>query len=340
MPGELQQVLERAVVAVERTTGLKARTLPADHAPERDPDALIEFQTPERAYQFVAEIKTVDRFETPALVKARGQHGGAEPILVAPYITRETAARCQELKLPFLDTAGNAYIQADGLFVYVVGNRRPDDLATEKFRALTPAGLQVTFALLCRPDLLDTNYRAIAAAAQVALGTVGPVMKDLQDRRLIAAGTKNKHRFTDPRRALDEWVTRYPTTLRPKLHARRFDAEPQNLRAADLAQHAALWGGEAAADRLTRMLLPAVFTIYTAENFARLAAALRLRAHADGNVEVVDRFWNFTVNDIPTDIVPPPLVYADLMATGDGRNVEIANFVYERFIEPEFHRPH
>ncbi len=49
---------------------------------------------------FVAEVKTVDRFETPALIKAGGPHRANAPILVAPYITRETAGRNKELKLP------------------------------------------------------------------------------------------------------------------------------------------------------------------------------------------------------------------------------------------------
>jgi len=333
-----QHVLDQAVAALEYTTGLKARVLLDDRKFGYDFDVRLEIQTPERAYMFLAEVKAVDRFETPALIKARGPHRANAPILVAPYITRETAGRCKELKLPFIDTAGNAYIEAEGLLVYVVGNPRPIDARAKEFRAFTPAGLQVTFALLCRPDLLNTNYRAIAAAAKVALGTVGPVMKDLQDRRLIQVGAHGELRFADLRGALEEWVIRYPTTLRPKLHARRFDAEPQTLSTADLIPFRAVWGGEAAADRLTHMLFPTVFTVYTGEDFARIAAAYRLRvARANGNVEILDKFWNFTVNTIPPDVAPPQLVYADLMATKDGRNVEAANLIYEQFIDPAFH---
>ena len=334
-----QDVLDEAVAAVEGTTGLKIRVRVNAHDLGDGFDAALEIQTPERGYMFAAAVKVVDRFETPALIKARGPNRAHPPILVAPYITRETARRCKELKLAFIDTAGNAYIEADGLLVYVVGNPRPLHARAEKFRASTPAGLQLTFALLCRPDLLNTNYRTIAAAAKVALGTVGPVIKDLRERRLIQAGAHGKQRFTDPRRALEEWVARYPTTLRPKLHARRFEADPQTLRTADLIQFPAVWGGEAAADRLTHMLLPTIFTVYAGENFARIAAAYRLRmARAKGNVEILDKFWNFSVDNIPADVAPPQLVYADLMATQDGRNIEIANLIYEQYVDPAFHR--
>jgi hypothetical protein len=56
-----------------------------------------------------------------------------------------------------------------------------------------------------------------------------------------------------------------------------------------------------------------------------------------GNVEILDAFWNFDA--IPdNDLVPPVLVYADLLATNDGRNAEAAKLIYEQRIEPTFHR--
>jgi hypothetical protein len=325
-------VLEEAVAALQRTTALDVRVL-------LDNEAAVEVKMPKRLRRYVADVKTVDRFETPALVKARGPRRNEARMLVAPYITRQIAERCRELKLPFIDTAGNAYIEADGLLVYIVGNQRPVEARAEKVRAFTPAGLQVTFALLCRPDLLNTNYRTIAAAAKVALGTVGPVIRNLQEQRLVQKGAHGLLRFLDPRGALEEWTIRYPTTLRPKAYARRFEGEREALLTADLTEMGAVWGGEAAAYRLTGMLLPAGFTIYTEENIPRIATVHRLRAaQENGNVEVLRKFWNFTQANIPVDVAPPQLVYADLMATKDGRNVETANLIYEQFIHPTFHR--
>jgi hypothetical protein len=42
----------------------------------------------------------------------------------APCITREVAEQCRQLRLPFIDTAGNAYLGAPGLLVYVAGQAR------------------------------------------------------------------------------------------------------------------------------------------------------------------------------------------------------------------------
>jgi hypothetical protein len=99
----------------------------------------------------------------------------------------------------------------------------------------------------------------------------------------------------------------------------------------------AYWGGEPAAEKLTRYLKPAQFTIYAREPIAKLVATARLRADAVGNVEVLETFWNFeTDKDFP-DVVPPVLAYADLLATHDGRNAEAARMIYEQRIAPTFY---
>ncbi|MGD9182654.1 MAG: type IV toxin-antitoxin system AbiEi family antitoxin, partial [Desulfobacterales bacterium] len=59
----------------------------------------------------------------------------------------------------------------------------------------------------------------------------------------------------------------------------------------------------------------------------------------DGNVEILNLFWNFKLNTFNNDLVHPVLVYADLMATGDHRNIETAGMIYDaeivRFIRED-----
>jgi hypothetical protein len=77
-----------------------------------------------------------------------------------------------------------------------------------------------------------------------------------------------------------------------------------------------------------------VVTIYAKEP-GRIALTHRLRKKPDGNVEILKIFWNFehlrhtTLMDY-TDLVHPILIYADLMATGDARNIETAEIIYEQ----------
>jgi len=180
-------------------------------------------------------------------------------------------------------------------------------------------------------------YRAIAAAATTSLGSITPVMRDLKARRLLA-GVRQR-RLLDPSRLLEEWVTHYPIALRPKLRPKRFEAQPEFLARADLKAAGAFWGAEPAAQRLTGYLKPAAFTIYARRPYNRLAAMLRLRAHPTGNVEILETFWNFEPDPGRPDLVPPILAYADLLASRDGRNIEAAKLIYERYIEPAFQAP-
>lgn len=328
-------ILREAQLALKRTTGLDVVIATRVARRDNGVDAIVELGVNKRRFRFRAQVKAIDRFQTPALVKTRNDARPHPLILVAPYITREVAERCRQLDLPFIDTAGNAYLKAPGLFVYIVGNTRPAEVRPDRFRALNPAGLQIIFALACRPTLIQTTYRKIAARAGVALGTVGPVIRDLEERGYLRFREKKQRKLVDPARMIEEWVAHYPVTLRPKLNPRRFRADPDRLQKADLFQQRAYWGGESAAQKLTQYLKPAEFTIYAREPITKLIAAGRMRAEPAGNVEILDAFWNFDAEDLP-DVVPPLLAYADLLATRDGRNAEAAKMIYEQRIAPTF----
>jgi hypothetical protein len=330
------RILHAAGQAFTQTTGISAKIRPTPTGHNRGADAMVDFLVGRRKHRFRAEVKTVDRFATPALIQAQGRKWPEPPLLVAPFITREVAERCRQLHLPFIDTAGNAYLEGPGLFIYIVGRPRPAERREGKFRALNPAGLQIAFALACRPALLQTTYREIAARAGVALGTVGPVLKDLETRGYVRFRKGLDRKLVDPQRMIEEWATHYPVTLRPKLNPLRFQADAERLHQTDLARQNAYWGGEPAAEKLTRYLKPAQFTIYAREPIARLVAAARMRADVTGNVELLDAFWHFEADRDFPDVVPPLLAYADLLATHDGRNAEAARMIYEQRIAPGF----
>lgn len=325
-----QDILTQAVDAAGRTTGIQI--VVQDDNPRGV--HTIEISTHGRKQRFEVVTKNVDRFAIPALVKASERAGGRRLMVVAPYVTGDMAQRCRELKLPFIDTAGNAYFDGAGLLIYVVGLPKPEEMTSKPYRALTTAGLQIAFALLSEPRLLQASQREIARCAGVALGSVGPVMKDLQQRHYFQARKPGKPKLVNADHLLDEFVTHYPIRLRPKLLIRRFSAEPAGLPELDVAKHGALWGGEVAADRLTHYLKPEQFTIYTREPIAKLVAAARMKADPDGNLEVLRRFWQFEAEPSRADVVPAILVYADLLATNEPRNLETAKLVHEQHIAP------
>ena len=336
-----RRILDAAVAALKKTTGINACVHLAAAGQHSETETIVEVEMGRRKHRFMVAVKTVDRFATPAMLIAEGEALRKPRLLVAPYISQEVAERCRQLRLSFIDTAGNAYLEAPGSFVCVVGQARPVELRQDSFRALNPSGLKLTFAVLCRPKLLNESYRTIATVAGVALGTVSADMKDLETRGYFNLETHPSLRKPlDQKRMLEEWVVHYPITLRPKLNLGRFRADPERLQQTDLGPLNAYWGGEPAAEKMTRYLKPAHFTIYSAEPIAKLVAAGRMRAETDGNVEILEKFWNFPpdpaeINDV-TDVVPPILAYADLLATHDSRNAETARMIYEQRITPAF----
>jgi hypothetical protein len=344
-PNDLD-LLQHAFDALRRTTGFEGRLISPSAIEQGGPkaDAMVEIVAEGKRYTYAAVFKRVDRFVTLGSIKHQLARCGIPGLLVAPHITPEIAARCRELHIPFIDTAGNVYLCAPGMLVFVTGQRpRREDRprADTTPRATTATGLRVVFALLCRKDLVNAPYRDIVRAAGVALGTVGGVFQDLQERGYITRGTrKGARRLLDPTRLLEEWVMHYPLKLRPKLHPMRFRAPtPDWWQHANVTPYGAQWGGEVAADTLTGYLKPETVTLYVRPgkdrgNVTQLVATYKLRADPHGNIEMLDTFWHIPADHEHPDVVPPILVYADLVATHEPRNLDTARVLYDRKIAP------
>jgi hypothetical protein len=279
-----------------------------------------------------------------ALMQARQLAApGANPtLLVAEYVTPPVAEDLRAQGQPFADAAGNAWLPAP--LVYITG-RKPatKPMVPATGRADTPAGLKTLFALLCDPALADAPHRAIAAAAGVALGGVPGVLQDLQQQgHLLVLG--KRRRLDATRRVLDAWAQAYARRLRAKtLHAVYTTTTFDTWAEWQLDPAVCLWGGEPAANLLTHYLRPGVLTIY-ANKLPPLLMAKQRMIKANINFHINDDrvlewrkpFWGTLPAGPRADTVPPVLVYADLLATGDGRCIETANLLYEQTLAGTF----
>jgi len=207
--------------------------------------------------------------------------------------------------------------------------------------AFQPAGLKVVFVFLCERNLVNAPYREIAKTADVALGTVGWVIGNLKTKGYLVEtrGEKKRRRrrLVDRKKLLDKWVEEYNAKLRPALIIGRYTA-PQDYwwRNTDIRNYGALWGGEVAAARLTGYLKPETATIYAKEMPNQLMRDTKMRNDPNGNVEIMRQFWDDRFNPDNQNehpgIAPLIIVYADLLATGDARNIETAGILYDRKI--------
>ena len=334
-------MLQDSLKALRDATGAVGQLVPVqDREAGQQANTVLDIAVDGRTETFLAEVKAADRVQAVTHVKAqldRLRHGKFRrfrPLLVTPYMTRQLAEECRRVDLSFIDTAGNAYLRANGIFLYVIGQTKPQHYQREAYRAHTQAGLKIVFSFLCRPTLINKTYREIAKFAGVALGTVGPVLKDLQTRGFLRKTRTKDLKLQNAEKLLDEWVMRYPETLRPKLNPRRYRVDDKTVREADLSRFQAFWGGEIGAEILTGYLRTDQYTIYNRGLAQDILAALRMRLDARGNVELLTAFWSQELDDPGRAIAPAILVYADLTLTGETRNVETANILYEQAIKP------
>jgi hypothetical protein len=342
------QTLNDAITALQATVGFNHVKVDVQPLPVGDlrADALLTITVNGHKQHFVAEIKTVDRHIAVAQIQAQLQaliqehYPDYRPLLVTAFATTAMAEECRRLDLPFMDTVGNLYLPTDHFVADIRGKARPVNPLKDTYRANHPAGLKITFALLCKPELAAAPYREIVKYARVALGAIGPVINDLTQRGYLRHGKTPTGALLRKKELLNEWVTYYPATLRPTLRPRRYQADRELLTGIDLEPFGAYWGGEYGAEKLTRYLKAEHFLIYApgAPPTAMMTQA-RLRLATDGNTELLETFWNPDLVAKDADIAPPLLIYADLMATADERNLETAKEVYERFLAPTLNRP-
>lgn len=263
------------------------------------------------------------------------EHG----LLITQYINPLMAERLKQMDLWFIDTVGNAYIDSFPVYVYIKGNK-PTEAQTSRpaNRAFTPIGLKIVYALLCWPELINAPYRDIAQAASASLGSVTLVIKDLINLGYIVDMDRQGRRLKNRKKLFERWLLAYPEQLRPKLETGRYRAPDSDWwQTAAIQNDHAYWGGEVAADKLTHYLKPQTITLYAEENATtQLKLDNRLRKDPYGDIEILKAFWDVKRQKNQTDIVHPILVYADLTTSGDPRNLETAQMIYERELAEHF----
>jgi len=326
-----RDVLHRALEMFRKNTGLTLEIEPYPLQVTYRPDAVIKIIWQNLKFLFEAEIKNNITRATLGGAVQRLNFFKEKGILITRYITPQIADELRKMNIPFMDAAGNAYINEPPLFIFLKGNKLIHDYHVNRpTRTFQPAGLQVLFAFLCNPGLENAPYREIAKKADVALGTVGWIIYDLRRLNYLIETKIRKRKLTQKKDLLNRWVTAYPEQLRPKMIMGFYTAD--NLgwwKNAEIENFNVFWGGEVAAAWLTKYLKPQKITIYANQPISRFLMRNKIKKDPNGDIEILRVFWNFEVDWHKKKVVPPLLIYADLLATGDARNIETARMIYE-----------
>jgi len=334
MQKRTNDIIEEALRVFEKTTGFEVN-LQTEHLNNtKYPDGLVQIAHQNDKWHFAVKVKARVTRATAGMGKLEPLNREEKMLMITEYATPPITDLLKELNIFFIDTTGNAYINEPGLYVFIKGNKPQLTLKTKtQKRLFKPSGLRVVFALLNHPEMINQPYRDIAKTADVALGTIGWLIRDLKETGFCIEIGKRNRKLMNLENMFKRWVEAYPEQLRPKLVRERFETANHNWwKEINIKDYGACWGGEVAAANLTDYLKPAKATIYTNEPIGELVLKNRLRKADHGNVEILTPFWNFKYELANRDIVPPILVYADLMATGDQRNIEAAEMIYEKYI--------
>jgi len=332
-------LLHRALAAFRAATGQRILVDQFEnlhHQPDhvRRVDAIGHLNIDGTNVLLAIEIKTSLTKPTLGAIAHQLQQCHEHGLLVTEYVNPVMAQHLKELDVFFIDTVGNAYLNLPPVLVYIRGNKPEKPASTaNKTRAFQPTGLKVLFALLCNPELVNAPYRDIAYAANVALGTVGWVINDLKGLGYIAELGKGRRVIRGRQKLLDRWATMYPEQLRPKLVIGRYTVRDKAWwKQAALHNFHAYWGGEVAAAKITKYLKPEQITIYVREQAARLQLEFGMKKDPDGEIELLTAFWDKQCDFDDKDVAPTLLTYADLLTTGDQRNIDTATIIYGQYL--------
>ncbi|BES69580.1 type IV toxin-antitoxin system AbiEi family antitoxin [Marinobacter nanhaiticus D15-8W] len=342
-PNAEVDLLEQALNVFNRETGLNFEC-DGKTSTGRDigVDALLTLRP--QNIQYNAQLKRwAQQANTGALIAQLNKL--PEPsLLVADFINPNMADRLRESGVQFIDAAGNTYLNGNGLHIFIKGHRPLSALSMspKATRAFNASGLKLVLCFLVDPDLVGQTYRAIAAAAGVSLGTIGWVINDLKAQGYIGERGKTKERrLKRPLALLDRWVEGYPEILLPSMELGWFQTPYQfPWKEIQASEFGGRWSGEVGAYLFDPYLSPARGKLYLPrERLKDVVLRHRLRKKSDGlqgesdTICIVEKFWHLTGQSACSnnpEVAPDILVYADLVATGDPRNLESAERLYGR----------
>ncbi len=348
-PTTERNILETAIGAIHRETGLRLDVVANEVRKDDKRITNTIVQIHDNGARLTAEIKKwAPQVNVGAIInqiKYLAEPG--QGLLVADYINRNMGERLKEADVQFIDTAGNAYINQRPIYICIIGNKPQKAIVAKGSlktnRAFQPTGMKVVFVFLMEEELVNAPYRVIADQAAVALGAVGGVIHDLIAHGFLLEGiNKNQRKLAEFDRLLDQWVEAYPYKLKRKYEIGRFTSDnPDWWKTIHPEKYDAQWGGEIAVAKYINYLSPQHGLVYIDKTkMADFLQTTRLKKaepdeRQDIQIDLVEPFWKTANNDEKikhAGLVHPIIAYADLIESGDTRNLDAANRLRENFL--------
>lgn len=258
-----------------------------------------------------------------------------KPVLVvAEYISPKAKELLIEKGFNYLDKAGNIFLHLPGIRIRDEGHRNSPVSEGYRNRAFTRAGMAVVFQLLMDPQAVNDTQRSLSHKAGVSLGTIPKVLEQLKNEQYVMPLDSTKMVLVNYEGLLKRWTG----AAREKLFGTNTEHcfQPLGRTCDQLLRDNpfngdALWGGEPGAALLTNYLRPENFVLYTSLSERELLKKYKLQRTPMGKLHVRMPFWSNAPEN--AEHVHPILIYAELVSSGDGRNRETAEMIFDEHIK-------
>jgi len=293
---------------------------------DRDEDGLLFISLQNKKYYFPIKVKSI-LAGNAVLTNLRSRLSNLRSkLLISEYVSPQIEEFLYKNNISFIDLRGILFLQQDSLFFKVKSNLQPIE-AKAYGSAFQPAGIKLLLHLLTQPGLLNVSFREISQIAEISMGTISNVFKDLKKKGFLYQ--RNGKRIIRNRQGLIEmWVSSYNLKLRPSCFIGKYKAS------IDIKTHLppqTYFSGEVAAEILDLDLKSQIKILYTGLPEIEVIKKNNLIPSDQGDIELLKIFWNhkpFLTKENMT--VPLLIVYADLMLSDSSRNHEKAGELYEK----------
>ncbi|MEX1122364.1 MAG: type IV toxin-antitoxin system AbiEi family antitoxin [Balneolales bacterium] len=322
---------DQALDKLSKHTGIKGVFIPiTNRKTDIDGKVTLRFENQIQIERNVEVKKEIRKHHIPQLQQMAREN--APFLLIADRLSPTIKQMLHEAGIDWLDGAGNIHFKDQNYFLWIDHHKTTPGKKV-KGRAFTKTGLKVVFLFLVDKEWVNKTHREIAEMADVALGNIKIVIDGLKEYGFLIKEDDKKYILKDEKRLLDQWISAFIDELQPKIHTGTFsyldEKDRNNWKKLKLTE-GTVWGGEPGGDLLTGNLKPAKFTLYTNNTRAEIMKDYKLKPNPEGEIEVYKPYWR--VDPKYPNIAPPLTIYIDLMVTGDPRNANIAQELYEKYI--------
>ncbi|MDN5202821.1 type IV toxin-antitoxin system AbiEi family antitoxin [Fulvivirgaceae bacterium BMA10] len=318
------EIIDTALENLTKTAGIDTKWTPNGPL-----DGTAIFKIDGNKYVCVTEIKReLRQHQIPQIEHYKQTQKNL--IIVAEKIFPKIKKQLRDLGIAYLEANGNIFIKTNQIYLFIDTNKPYKVRKKTSNRAFTKTGLKVLFHFLVNPMLINKTHREIAEQTGVALGNIPQVINGLKETGYIIAADKKNYIWENKIELINRWINDYAVELRPKTVKGKYKV-PYEWRDIRLNTEITVWGGEPAADLLTNYLRPEKLLLHTKENNINLIKNYKLIPDKEGQLEALDIFWE---KDTKIKTAPPILVYAELMIEGGKRNEEVAQIIFNEYIEP------